>query len=172
MTPLQATLSQVALALAEARSKWWVIGSAAVMLHGEDPGPVGDVDILLGVPDARRIFSVLGLPVAPGRADDLFRSALFARWIAPPVPVEFMAGLELCSDGNWAAVRPRTRVALGSVFAPGREEMVSILTRFGRKKDLRRAALLVYSAGRSIDQKRGPPPGTRHSPVTAKPSPW
>jgi hypothetical protein len=46
------TLARVADALAGARHPWWIIGSAAVALHGADV-TVGDVDVLLGEEDAR-----------------------------------------------------------------------------------------------------------------------
>jgi hypothetical protein len=53
VTPeLGETLARVADALAEARQPWWIIGSAAVALHGADV-TVGDVDVLLGEADAR-----------------------------------------------------------------------------------------------------------------------
>lgn len=129
--------------MADAEAEWWIIGSAAVALHGVDPGPILDVDVLLGVADATRLLPMLGMPVSPGRPDDRFRSTIFARWTAPPLPVEFMAGLELRDDGGWQAVLPRSRIALGEVFAPDRADLITILHRFGRDKDLRRAALFA-----------------------------
>lgn len=129
--------------MTDAGAEWWIIGSAAVALHGVDPGPIGDVDVLLGPADARRLIPTLGVETSPGRPDERFRSTIFARWTAPPLPVEFMAGLELREDGRWHAVLPRTRIALGGVFAPDRADLIAILHRFGRDKDLRRAALLA-----------------------------
>ena len=54
-----------------------------------------------------------------------------------------MTGLDVREDGRWQAVLPRTRIALGGVFAPDRADLMTILHRFGRDKDLRRAALLA-----------------------------
>ena len=127
----------------DAAEPWWVIGSAAVALHGADAGPIGDVDVLLAVTDAERLLPRLGLAVAGGQADERFRSAVFARWTAPPLPVEFMAGLEVKDEVGWTAVHPATRVAVAGLYLPDRAELVTILRRFGRPKDHARAALLA-----------------------------
>ena len=44
--PLRAALIEVAAIMAPARHDWWVIASAALALHGADPGPVRDIDVL------------------------------------------------------------------------------------------------------------------------------
>lgn len=111
-------------------------------LHGADPGDIADVDVVLGVRDAERLLPPLDLPVAPGSPDARFRSAVFARWTAPPLEVELMAGLEVRGAAGWTPVHPATRVAKAGVFVPGRAELTAILHRFGRDKDRARAALL------------------------------
>lgn len=132
--------------MADARDDWWLIGSAAVALHGADPGIIADVDVVLSEADARRIFTFQGIPSAPGIADERFVSRLFATWTETPLPVEFMAGLHRSAGGVWQPVRPRTRVAVERdgwrVFVPARTELAEILCSFGRPKDLRRLAAL------------------------------
>lgn len=157
---LAATLGAVGAAMADARAPWWIIGSAAVALHGAvadragatggDPGPVGDVDVLLDLADAQRLFAAIGLDPRPGAAHAAFRSQLFGRWTAPPMTVEFMAGFEHRSKGGWHPVRPTSReviplrdVAGTVVFVPDRADLASILGRFGRPKDGVRAAYLA-----------------------------
>lgn len=139
-------MAAIATALADARDPWWVIGSAAVALHGGDAAP-RDVDVVMSTADAARLLPRLGIPVTPGEADERFRSALFARWTAPPLPVEFMAALHVAGPDGWTSVTPATRecVAIGkaSVYIPSRAEVIAILHRFGRAKDHARAALLA-----------------------------
>ena len=55
---LDATLARVAAAMAQAgaRDHWWIIGSAAVVLHGVDTS-VADVDLLLSPADAERLLA-------------------------------------------------------------------------------------------------------------------
>jgi hypothetical protein len=143
---LHETLGIVAECMAPARHEWWVIASAAVALHGADPGAIGDVDVLLDPRDAGVILPGLGLAPEPGSADAKFRSDLFARWTAAPLAVEFFAGFHLLESGVWNEVRPITRqaVKLGEqiLFIPERAELKATLLRFGRPKDLARAALL------------------------------
>ncbi len=50
------TLAMVAQVTRVAQSHWWVIGSAAVALHGATQISVGDVDILLSAEDAKAIL--------------------------------------------------------------------------------------------------------------------
>ena len=128
--------------MAEARDDWWVIGSAAVVLHGARGGRARDIDVMLSVVDARRILPGLGVALTPGRADDRFRSDFYCSWQAPPVPVDFMAGFHV----RGALLVPRTREASADapgIFVPSREELLAILRTFGRAKDLERAALLA-----------------------------
>ena len=141
----------VADALAGARQPWWIIGSAAVVLHGADV-TVGDVDVLLSEDDALAMFPVLGLAAAAGEGTALFRSAVFARWTVPLLTVEFMAGFELRADDGWCVVQPATRerVMVGdhALFVPERAELIATLEGFGREKDLARIKALSPSGER------------------------
>jgi len=143
---LLTTLAAVAAAMATARDRWWIIGSAAVALHGGDAGPVADVDVVLGIGDARRVFSQLGLEPRHGAPHPDFRSRLFATWHRSALPVEYMAGFHHRTGGVWRPVAPVTRTEVlvtgGSVFVPGREELIALLADFGRPKDIARAESL------------------------------
>ena len=145
MTSLARTLASTGRLLADARDPWWVLGSAAVVLHGASTS-VADVDVLLSRDDARRLLPRIGASPAPGKEDDLFRSEAFATWRDLPLPVEFMAGFHYRRHDHWIAVEPRTRrsIAVGDVtlFVPERAELRDLLTAFGRPKDRTRADLL------------------------------
>ena len=146
---LEATLLALAPALGAAQHPWWILGSAAVVLHGADPKEVWDVDVLLDQRDCVAVLSKLGLVPKPGQADAQFRSAVFNRWNGANLPVELFAGFSLCEDGVWSEFVPQTRVAasLGAVqvFVPERAELVDLLRRFGRAKDQLRITALNES---------------------------
>ncbi|MFM5884463.1 MAG: hypothetical protein ACKOQ3_03895 [Novosphingobium sp.] len=144
--PLRETLVRVAAAMAPARAPWWIISSAAVALHGADPGPVGDVDVLFDAADAPAVLGPLGLRAEKGTGNGLFRSAVFATWHGPPLPVELFAGFQLCESGHWKTIVPASREAImlggHTLWGPSRSELQAMLLRFGRDKDRARAALL------------------------------
>lgn len=145
-TPAARALADVAAAMRDARHDWWIIGSAAVALLGGDT-PLADIDLLIDPRDGHALLARLKVaPLAPDR-DARFRSATFARWTGPWMPVEIMADLYVGHDGGWQRVAPTTRqpVPVGgeTVYVPERWEMIALLHRFGRPKDLQRARLLV-----------------------------
>lgn len=146
---------------------WWIISGAAAMLHGVDEVEAADVDLLTSRPDARLLASRLGIALAPGIGSDLFRSDLFGRWTAPPLPVEIMAGFHVRSADGWSEVRPTTREAVRSgdvtVFVPARSELRAMLLTFGRSKDRRRARSLIGGHVRPADV-RGPAERSRVRP--------
>ena len=132
--------------LAGMADDWWIISGAAVALHGVADIEVADIDLLVSLCDAGPLASRLGIALAPGEANDLFRSALFGRWLEPPLPVEIMAGFRVRSGDGWSEVWPTTREAVrvegATVFVPSREELELMLLGFGRPKDHARAKLL------------------------------
>lgn len=141
------SIAAVGRLMEAAHDPWWIIASAAVALHGADPGRVADVDVLLSVADAQRLLPPMGLVVRPGSRHARFRSRVFATWVEPPLPVEFMAGLRYRADDRWVSVAPGTREAVESggvtVFVPGRAELIGMLHGFGRAKDIERADRLA-----------------------------
>ena len=148
MTPaLAETLQMVAAAAHSAADPWWIIGSAAVVLHGGVVGRVKDVDLMMSARDAEGLLRRAGVEPRRGTGDERFRSMVFGTWSKPPIPVEAFGGFELCAGGVWRAVALDTREAVtvggAQVFVPSREELVRLLQSFGRAKDLERARLLV-----------------------------
>lgn len=147
MTPaLAETLALVAEAASGAADDWWIIGSAAVVLHGRAVPHVKDVDLLMSAADAAAFLKRTGGPVRAGQADDRFRSLVFGLWTAPPIPIEVMGGFSVASDGGWREVTLTTRepvsIAGATVYVPSAEELVRLLHAFGRTKDLERARLM------------------------------
>lgn len=130
----------------EATHPWWVIGSAAVVLHGAAT-PVGDIDLLLDEADATPLAMRLDLAARPGVPDATFRSSVFFRWTGAALPVEFMAGLTVQERGAWRPVALKTcewvPIGAETIAVPARDELRTLLRRFGRAKDLARAALLA-----------------------------
>lgn len=138
------TMTMLREVMADARDDYWVIGSAAVRLHGIDTS-VGDVDVLLSDRDAIAVLERLGLPPIPGVPDARFRSYRFGRWTAPPLMLEFMAGLEVRAACGWRPVetsgwRPAQHDYPCPV--PDRVALIALLRSFGRAKDMERAACL------------------------------
>lgn len=147
---LSESLNAIGSIMHQAQDPWWIIASAAVALHGVDPGHVSDVDVLLSVPDARRVLPTIGIEVREGSAHAAFRSSIFGTWSGTALPVEFMADFHLLSGAEWLPVQPKTRqaVRVGSVvvFIPEKAELQAMLTIFGRPKDMERARRLAAVA--------------------------
>jgi hypothetical protein len=139
-------LHGIADALESAQDPWWVIGSAAMALHGA-PIAVRDIDLLLSRGDARRLLEARGLPVLPGTADGIVQSEIFASWPAPPFTVELFAGFRVATAAGWREIVPRTRVPLpisgSTVWVPDVLELIELGRLFGRHKDRGREPLLL-----------------------------
>lgn len=147
MTPeLEIALVAIATALSPARDPWWIIGSAALALHGVPNVTVRDVDVLLSPGDATDLCRRLGLAAGPGAPDGQFRSQVFATWTAHSLPVEFMAGFACLDGAEWREVVLTSRrsftVGEARLHAPDRAELAALLRVFGRPKDLSRVAML------------------------------
>lgn len=152
--PLHTALEMTATAMAAARDPWWIIGSAAVALHGVSPIRVRDIDVVLSVVDAHRILPDLDVPLTPGIADSRFRSEFYCQWTAPPVPVDFMAGFHAYGE----LLIPETREEISpGLFVPSRQELLAMLRYFGRPKDMERARLLSANPSAHPEPVKGLP---------------
>lgn len=144
---LEATLARLADAVGgEASEPWWIIGSAAVALHGAAVADIRDVDLMMGLADAQRLLAQLGLQPEPDSHHPQFRSELFAVWWETPVPVEVFAGFSLANPEGWRPAVLQTREAVSvlgrTLYVPSKHELHELLLSFGRPKDLDRARLL------------------------------
>lgn len=143
---LAQTLEMLGQAAADARDDWWLIGSAAVVLHGGKIPHVRDVDLMMSARDADEFLRQAGVQRGGAEPSERFRSQVFGTWETPPVRVEVFAGFELATDGLWREVCFSTRepfnVGDATVYAPSRRELARLLRSFGRSKDLERAKLL------------------------------
>lgn len=142
---LSASLVELGSALGDCRGPWWVIGSAAMALHGAAV-EVRDVDVLVSLHDARWLLERRGLPASPGTADERFRSEIFGRWEAGQRTVELFAGFKVRCAGEWQELLPQTReckpIGATSLFVPSIAELIAWGRLFGRPKDAARETLL------------------------------
>ena len=145
----RATLALVAETLADAEDDWWLVGGAAVALQGLDIA-IADIDVLMSRRDVVRVIARLGIAPVEGVAIDRIRSEIWARWTAPPIAVDLMAGLQVRTGERWTRVAPGTRQAITvdgrTLYVPARPELIDILRLFGRPKDLERAEGLARIA--------------------------
>jgi hypothetical protein len=143
---LTETLIMLAQAAQGAKDPWWVIGSAAVALHGRDVSDVKDVDLMMSARDAEAFLNRVGGERGGVEPSERFRSAVFGVWKEPPVPVEAFGGFALAMDGAWREVsfstRERVTVGGAQLYVPSAKELIRLLHLFGRAKDLERAGLL------------------------------
>jgi hypothetical protein len=139
------TMVRVAEELLEARDDWWLIGGAAVALHGL-PIEIADVDVLMGAHDIGRLASRLGIAADRDTPVHRIRSDIWLPWKALPLGVDFTAGLAVSAGEGWTLIVPRTREAVQvkghTLYVPARGELIEILRLFGRSKDLQRAESL------------------------------
>jgi hypothetical protein len=143
------TMVRVAEALAPAHDDWWLIGGAAVALQGLAIA-IADVDVLMSRHDIVRVIDRLGITFNEGVAIDRVRSEVWARWTAPSLSVDLMAGLQIRTGESWTRVAPRSREAImvggRRLYVPARPELIDILRLFGRPKDIERAEALARLA--------------------------
>ena len=148
---LTATLETLAAAAQDLRQPWWVFGGAAMALAGLEDLATPDIDVLAAPDDARRLIEALGGVILEDPGHGLFRSRVFGRASATPVPIEVMADMDVRAGTEWTRVAFATRlpVALdaGPVFLPSLDEQIATCRLFGRPKDLQRAARLESLRG-------------------------
>lgn len=140
------TLERIGPDLHALSEPWWLIGSAAMVLHGVALAAIDDIDILTTPAGARVLAAQWAIePTTPGPTD-LFASDVFFQRSDTPLAVEVMAGFRVKAAGGWTPVLPKTREALagpgGPWLAPSRAELLDMLALFGRTQDLTRAKLL------------------------------
>ncbi|HET6943115.1 MAG TPA: hypothetical protein VFH89_13225 [Sphingomicrobium sp.] len=132
--------------VADAEDDWWIIGSAAVALHGADVPSVRDVDLLMSTRDAGQLLKRVGGRPRDSKPSAQFRSEVFGTWYDPPLPIEVMGGFSLNTANGWRPVlletREERRVEGYDFYVPCVGELKDLLRSFGRPKDIERALLL------------------------------
>jgi hypothetical protein len=146
MSPaLIASLEALPAMMAEARDPWWVIASAAMALHGAEVS-VADIDLLTSGRDGRLLAAKHGFEPLASAPSPTFRSSLYARHHATPVPIELMADFHVFRDGGWHPLRPAARLLLPAgrarIPVPSVAELIEHCGWFGRPKDAQRATIL------------------------------
>jgi hypothetical protein len=132
--------------VADAEDDWWIIGSAAVALHGANVAKVRDVDLLMSARDSRQLLERVGGKPREAQPSAQFRSEVFGTWYDPPLPIEVMGEFSLNTADGWRRVIPETReerrIEGQDFYVPSVGELKELLRSFGRPKDLERALLL------------------------------
>ena len=135
----QTSLQRIAEFLSETSDPWWVLGSAAMALICVDPGQIRDIDLLVSKRDAEALMRAHHLDNQADGGTDRFRSTYFLKPDLGEIPVEIMAGYEICEADAWRPVTLKSRLSIevGSsrLFVPDRGEQIDLLKRLGRPKD-------------------------------------
>jgi hypothetical protein len=140
---LAETLERIGPDLHALDEPWWLIGSAAMVLHGVALPAIDDVDVLTTPAGAWALATRWGVEPTTPQPSEQFDSEVFFQRSDTPLAVEVMAGFRVKTAHGWTPVLPETRVALGGRwFAPSRAELLKILALFGREQDLKRAERL------------------------------
>jgi hypothetical protein len=143
---LAAALEALAGELALCAEPWWVVGSAAIALHGARRVEVRDIDLLVSRADAGVLLARRGAVAQPGVPDERFRSDIFACWDQSGIQVDLFAGFCVRSSGKWQELVPQTRqpvlLKASCLFVPSIAELIAWARLFGRDKDKAREAVL------------------------------
>jgi hypothetical protein len=126
---------------------WWIIGSTAMVLSGIEGVLPDDIDVLADGDTLRRVLAKAGVSEVAPKPHYQFRSNPYSRIpVAGGVDIEVQGDLELFEHGVWTGLKfaSRVPVVLGNatLYVPGLEEQFQTFLRFGRAKDLEKAALL------------------------------
>ena len=131
--------------MAVAQDDWCLIGGTAAALYGMK-APLADIDVLMSVADTERVFAQNGLRPMRDSGTARFRSEVFCRWNGLAVPVEFMAGFDVKSQGRWVRVTPRPaqEIPVGDarVWLPSIDDLIVMYELFDRPQDRPRVAYL------------------------------
>ena len=143
---LAETLEVVVTATGAARDPWWIIGSAAMALHGAERVDPADVDLMMSPEDARRLLRDRGMADDSRDKHESFRSHVFGRLTDEALPIDVMGGFHFRRGGEWVGLCPESREAIalpfGAIFAPSLTELIEITRGFGRPKDLLRVQIM------------------------------
>lgn len=138
------TLVEVADALQNITSEWYIIGSSAMILSDIEIGKTFDIDILTthrGSDEIQQLLSRYQEQSPTTKEDDLFRSN-FARFHLPLMDVEVMGSLQIKRNDIWHDVHVNdfNEISIEDIVVkvPTLKEQKRILLLFGRDKDIKR----------------------------------
>ncbi|WP_078057924.1 hypothetical protein [Rhizobium rhizosphaerae] len=147
------TLRQLAACLNQTGAPWMIFGGAAMVLHGLEPGPVKDIDVILSQETAAALAARHGWSNQADGTSALFRSAVLLRPDFGPIPVELLGGFQIRTQDGWTAVESGGSQPMrlgGETLHVAEARRLSALFRLcGRPKDIRRAAMLDARAERA-----------------------
>ncbi len=126
---------------------WWIIGSTAMVLSGIEGIVPEDIDVVAEGDMLRRVLAKAGVTEVAPKPHNQFRSNPYARIpVAGGADIEVQGDLELFENGAWTRLNFASRVPVplgnATLYVPCLDEQVRIFRRFGRAKDLMKAALL------------------------------
>lgn len=143
------TLNQISEQLKPILPNSYIIGGAALILHGIPIESTSDIDILTTHHSAEILKNNLSQYHDINyitKNDDLFQSN-FARYVTPTMDIEVMSNLKVCKNNVWIPVEVLdfVEITLGDITIriPTITELLRILTLFGREKDLKRIKLII-----------------------------
>ena len=136
---LTQTLLKLAHCLSQVEGPWWILGSAALYLKGDDPGRIGDVDVLVSEQDAVKLMSRHGWSNDKDGGTERYRSGYVLRPDLGALPVEILANYEIMSRQTWKPVWPASRHKVlhngGAFYVPSDANLIEIFERLARPKD-------------------------------------
>jgi hypothetical protein len=146
-TRLEVGLVRLAELMAGASEPWWIIGSTAMVLAGVVGVMPDDIDVVADGKMLQRILQDANINVVEPLPHAKFRSMPYSRIkVVGGADIEFQGDLDLRENGQWQRllIASRVQISVGEavVFVPSLDEQLRILRRFGREKDLAKAALL------------------------------
>ncbi len=144
---LEKGLERLSALMADEPEPWWIIGSAALILSGIAGIVPDDIDVVGDRAMLRRVLAKARVKESEPKTHLQFRSSPYTRIkVDGGTDIEVQGDLELRENGAWVRLVFASRVAvtIGSarVFVPGIEEQRQIFRRFGRAKDLAKAAIV------------------------------
>lgn len=136
MTALEPAFERIA-------APWWIIGSAALLLHGIDDVEARDIDLMLDADDAEALVKQPGFIRLPSGTDGLFVSHVYGRRDDLPMPVELMGGFSFRHPDGLRPVRIDAPVWRSGWPVASLPDLAAMFRLFDRPKDRVRLGLIA-----------------------------
>lgn len=135
--PMLAKMTELINALSTTQDPWCIVTGAATALHTGDWSDVRDIDVVVSLPDARRLIARSGFIDRTDGGNDAFRSKVYATRPGP-VEIDIFANFEICAAGVWSRIDPfpvPIVTPAGTVYVPEIRKQIAITRMLGRAKD-------------------------------------